>query len=222
MNLRPGYQWLIVYFIVCLILVSNSQCSREKGSSFEESGKLAFDSGNLTSIDSAQIGDDSAKHSHWKLEDCGVLVQSADLGKFDESGLFPGSLITLDDNNYSDILVKFRLTLPSDSCAGLVFRADEWGNYYRLLVVMIEGKSLARLELIKDDKNYVLDSGQVRAKPDRPVEVSLVAKKDILQVQVGGEEELKARNEALTAGSWGLFAGGAGGVRFERILVYEE
>lgn len=222
MNIRLGCQWLIVYTTVYLILVSNSQCSREKGNSFEEGGRLVFDSGDLTSIDNAQIRDDLVKHSRWKLEDSGVLVQSADLGKFDGSGLFPGSLIILDSNNYSDIMVKFRLSLPNGSCAGLVFRSDESGNYYRLLVIAIEGKSLARLELIKDGKDYVLDSGQVQAKPDRPIEVSLVAKKDILRVQINGEERLKAKNDVLTAGNWGLFAGGVGGGRFERVLVYEE
>jgi hypothetical protein len=207
---------------VCLLLLSNSQCSGEKGSSSGDGGKLLFDSGELASISEAQVRDDSGRHSHWKLESSGVLVQSADLGKLDESGMFPGSLAIIDDHSYNDFTVSFRLTLPVGSCGGLAFRRDKAGDFFRLLVVMTEERSVARLELFREGKDYVLDSAQLTAKPDRALEVKLTAKKEMLQVDFDGEEKLKTGSEALTSGAWGIFAGGAGGVRFERILVYEE
>jgi len=211
---------LFILFIIALFLLPLPSCKREGAE--KEEGKLLLSADDFSTTVGMEIIDDAGgAPADWKIESPGALVQTVDLGSGDETGLYAGSELILDEGPFSDIRIDFRLTLPKDSAGGVVFRRQGDGSRYRLILVERENFSFARLELIEEGKHYVLDSGRVEMEADEEVEITVTAVGDELRVWIEGKERLGARNGELSSGGLGLFAYGAGGVRFKGLLVFE-
>jgi hypothetical protein len=164
---------------------------------------------------------ETAAGSCWYTEGRAIIHDSAAATSSADPGQPAGSMLVYNGRTWSDHAFGGRFLARGQGALGFIIRYRDNNNYYRVLLVSAGGaqRPVARIEKCVAGRLTTLAQADWGFVPGTWYTIGFGAVEDLLCVQISGELELMATDNAISVGKVGLVCSARPGARFEALNV---
>jgi predicted phosphodiesterase len=169
--------------------------------------------------------------SNWQIVN-GELIQTSNIWSYDPPKEFQyhlGSHAVAGDSSWDDYTLNAILRSTDNDGIGLIFRYQDPGNYYRILLMNDPGNSgglnsaIQRIQKFEDGEPTTLHQNVVgQAYPPGYFSLTADVRGNEISAYLNGEEIGRATDETFQEGRIGLMVYANSGARFDSVSVWQE